>query len=75
MKTVIMALFLPLASCHFSTAYGQCISPFEDGLPDLKYRIDAWNTVWSVLGFEMIFPPAVWILSAGKCPVAEKEQR
>lgn len=73
-KIMICILCAAMMSCSFSTEYGDCISPFEDGDPELKYKISVWNTVWSAIGFEMLFPPVLWLTSCGKCPVARKTQ-
>lgn len=71
MKKIILAvtLLITTASCTFSNQYGDCISPFEDGNPNLEYKVSIRNTVWSIIGLETIIAPVLWATSCGKCPV------
>ncbi len=71
-KIAAILLILTSSACYFNTEYGKCISPFEDGRPELEYEISTWNTVWSALGLEMVFPPVLWTVKCGKCPVGKK---
>jgi len=71
-KIIAIVIILGLTACSDHTDFGRCISPFADGKPELEYEIDTWNTVWSVIGFEMIFPPVLWAVKYGRCPIGKK---
>lgn len=67
MKGIALALLL-LSGCAFRNDNGACIGIFEKEKAGVEYRIDAWNTAWSIIGFELIFPPVLWVTSCAKCP-------
>lgn len=77
MKNVILVTFLAigLTSCKGSTEYGECIGLVDEGDPNLVYKPSTRNAVWTVLGFETIIAPILWLTDYAKCPVAEKTPR
>lgn len=60
------------AGCHGSNRYGECIGLGDEADPNLVYKIDVWNTVWSFLGVETLIAPVLWATSYAKCPVGVK---
>lgn len=76
MKKIMLAvaLLITTASCTFSNKYGDCISPFEDGNPDLQYKVSVRNAIWTILGVQTVVAPVLWVTMCGKCPVGPKKQ-
>lgn len=74
MKKLFLSILvvLTLMSCDGSTKYGECIGVFDEGNPDLVYKMSIWNGVWSAIFIETIIVPIVWAAEYARCPIAKK---
>ena len=72
---IMMVAALMLTSCHGSNEYGECIGLIDEDAedPNMKYKIDLWNTVWSFIGIETIIAPVLWVTHFARCPVGPKK--
>jgi hypothetical protein len=74
---IVIAILLVVcvaAGCTSQTVYGDCLGVGEEEDPTLVYDVPTMNIVWSVIFFEMIFPPIVFLATDFKCPVAYKKK-
>jgi hypothetical protein len=75
-KIFIFAAIAILASgCTSRTEHGECIGAFDEGVPDLQYKLSIKNTVLAVLFSETIFVPVIVVANEARCPVGKKVQK
>lgn len=73
-KTFAAALMLMLlAGCATKTEYGDCIGAFDDGKPDLEYKMSVRNVALAVFFSETIVVPVVVVAEQTRCPVGAKK--
>lgn len=71
-KFVAFTSLFFLTACTTKTEHGKCIGFLVDEDPSLKYEISLQNTVLSLIGIELILPPALWVTHYAKCPTGPK---
>ena len=71
-KLLICLIMLSLVGCTSKNEHGECIGAFEDGKPEVQYKVSTWNVVLAALFIETIFVPVIVVLNQTKCPVGEK---
>lgn len=70
----MVVLFLVLlAGCKGHTDYGECVGLDDDEkVKGLIYKFSVRNAVWSVVGFETIIAPILWMTDYARCPVGRE---
>jgi hypothetical protein len=64
----LLALALVLVGCESETRHGPCIGVFDTPDPALVYKVSARNAIVSLIGFELVFPPVIWLVADFRCP-------
>lgn len=68
---LLCATLLPtLSGCESENQFGKCVGIAQGDRrdPDLTYDLSIWNTVWSIIGFETIVAPVVFLHHETYCP-------
>ena len=74
LKYLLILNLIFIAGCTSETRYGPCVGAFSEKAPDLKYKINTWNIVVSIILSQTLVVPVVVIAEETYCPVGVKRR-